>query len=183
MFCFITGTFWAGGEKKSKHAQKTWIWYVHVPLKGSFQNFLQATPSYRSSPLPPRPYAMSPMPPYSLTGVQKELMVRCLPQCMFLTSRKPYFVSFSSKSNEVNDWKQKLQNQSETFKLETKKKEEDIFSKEKRIQELLENCKNLEKRVAEYSQARSEVEERSASSLEEIIVSWGKNSSWLCIIM
>ena len=22
-FCFITGTFWAGGEKKSKHAQKT----------------------------------------------------------------------------------------------------------------------------------------------------------------
>ena len=114
---------------------------------------------------------MSPMPPYSLTGVQKELMVRCLPQCMFLTSRKPYFVSFSSKSNEVNDWKQKLQNQSETFKLETKKKEEDIFSKEKRIQELLENCKNLEKRVAEYSQARSEVEERSASSLEEIKVS------------
>ena len=90
---------------------------------------------------------------------------------MFLTSRKPYFVSFSSKSNEVNDWKQKLQNQSETFKLETKKKEEDIFSKENRIQELLENCKNLEKRVAEYSQARSEVEERSASSLEEIKVS------------
>ena len=89
---------------------------------------------------------------------------------MFLTSRKPYFLSFSSKSNEVNDWKQKLQKQSETFKLETKKKEEDIFSKEKRIQELLENCKNLEKHVAEYSQARSEVEERSASSLEEIKV-------------
>lgn len=74
----------------------------------------------------------------------------------------------NSKSNEVNDWKQKLQNQSETFKLETKKKEDDIVSKEKRIQQLLENCKNLEKRVAQYSQARSEVEEKSASSLEEI---------------
>ncbi|XP_020607891.1 leucine-, glutamate- and lysine-rich protein 1-like [Orbicella faveolata] len=74
----------------------------------------------------------------------------------------------NSKSNEVNDWKQKLQNQAETFKLETTKKEEDILSKEQRIQQLLENCKNLEKRVVEYSQARSEVEEKSASSLEEI---------------
>lgn len=82
-----------------------------------------------------------------------------------------YKISFSSKSNEVNDWKQKLQNQAETFKLEAKKKEEDILSKEKCIQQLLENCKNLEKRVAEYSRARSEVEEKSVSSLEEIKVS------------
>lgn len=101
--------------------------------------------------------------------------MRCLPQGMLFffnfTTRKPFFfISFSSKSNELNDWKQKLQNQSETFKLETKKKEEDILSKEKHIQQLLENCKNLEKHVAEYSKARSEVEEKSASSLEEIRV-------------
>lgn len=93
--------------------------------------------------------------------------------CIFSLHKTNSFlkISFSSKSNEVNDWKQKLQNQAETFKLETKKKEEDILSKEKRIQQLLENCKNLEKRVAEYSRARSEVEEKSASSLEEIKVS------------
>ena len=96
------------------------------------------------------------------------------PTVHVFTFQTPYFISFSSKTNEVNDWKQKLQNQSETFKLETKKKEEDIFSKEKRIQELQENCKNLEKRVAEYSQARSEVEEKSASSLAEIKVRFPK---------
>ena len=120
-------------------------------------------------------HAVSPEPTHTLKGVQKGLMMRCQPPCIFLTSRKPFFISFSSKSTEVSDWKQKLQNQSETFKLETKKKEGDILSKEKHIQQLLENCKNLEKRVAEYSQARSEVEEKSASSLEEIKVSCPRN--------
>lgn len=91
--------------------------------------------------------------------------------------------SFSSKSNEVNDWKQKLQNQAETFKLETTKKEEDILSKEQRIQQLLENCKNLEKRVVEYSQARSEVEEKSASSLEEIKVSCSEKNKHGLILL
>ena len=92
--------------------------------------------------------------------------------CIFSLHKTNSFlkISFSSKSNEVNDWKQKLQNQAETFKLEAKKKEEDILSKEKHIQQLSENCKNLEKHVAEYSRARSEVEEKSASSLEEIKV-------------
>lgn len=106
---------------------------------------------------------------------------------IYLTSRKPCFffflASFSSKSNEVNDWKQKLQNQAETFKLETTKKEEDILSKEQRIQQLLENCKNLEKRVVEYSQARSEVEEKSASSLEEIKVSCSEKNKHGLILL
>lgn len=94
-----------------------------------------------------------------------------------------FLASFSSKSNEVNDWKQKLQNQAETFKLETTKKEEDILSKEQRIQQLLENCKNLEKRVVEYSQARSEVEEKSASSLEEIKVSCSEKNKHGLILL
>ena len=80
--------------------------------------------------------------------------------------------SFSSKSNEVNEWKEKLQNQSGTLKEEIKKNQEDMLSKEKQIQQLVENCKNLEKRVAEYSKAQNEVEEKSANSLDEIKVAF-----------
>ena len=77
---------------------------------------------------------------------------------------------FSSKVNEVNEWKNKFQSESGSLKEEIKKNQGDVLSKEKQIQQLMENCKNLEKQVAEYSKARNDVEEKSANSLEEIKV-------------
>lgn len=77
---------------------------------------------------------------------------------------------FSSKVNEVNEWKNKFQSESGSLKEEIKKNQGDLLSKEKQIQQLVENCKNLEKQVAEYSKARNDVEEKSANSLEEIKV-------------
>ena len=77
---------------------------------------------------------------------------------------------FSSKVNEVNEWKNKFQSESGSLKEEIKKNQGDVLSKEKQIQQLVENCKNLEKQVAEYSKARNDVEEKSANSLEEIKV-------------
>lgn len=73
-----------------------------------------------------------------------------------------------SKTNDLNNYKEKLQTQEETFKQETKKKQGDLLSKEKQIQELLENCRDLEKRVAEFTNARNVEEEESVNSLEEI---------------
>lgn len=77
---------------------------------------------------------------------------------------------YSSKVNEVNEWKNKFQSESGSLKEEIKKNQGDLLSKEKQIQQLVENCKNLEKQVAEYSKARNDVEEKSANSLEEIKV-------------
>ena len=70
----------------------------------------------------------------------------------------------------MNEWKNKFQSESGSLKEEIKKYQGDILSKEKQIQQLVENCKNLEKQVAEYSKARNDVEEKSANSLEEIKV-------------
>lgn len=61
-----------------------------------------------------------------------------------------------------------MQNQAEAFKQETKKKDDDLVAKEKQIQQLLDHCKNLETRIAEFTKSRSEEEEKSANSLEEI---------------
>ena len=61
-----------------------------------------------------------------------------------------------------------MQNQAEAFKQETKKKDDDLVAKEKQIQQLLDHCKNLETRIAQFTKTRSEEQEKSANSLEEI---------------
>ena len=75
---------------------------------------------------------------------------------------------FRSKSSDLNDYKEKMQNQAEAFKQETKKKDKDLVAKEKQIQQLLDNCKNLETCIGEFTKTRSEEQEKSANSLEEI---------------
>ena len=77
----------------------------------------------------------------------------------------------------MNDYKEKLQNQAETFKQETKKKQDDLLAKEKQIQQLSENCKNLERCIAEFTKIRDEEQEKSANSLEEIKV------GFLCAVL
>ena len=55
-------------------------------------------------------------------------------------------------------------------KQETEKKQDDILAKEKQIQQLLEKSKDFERRVAEFTNARSVEVEKQANSLEELKV-------------
>ena len=59
----------------------------------------------------------------------------------------------------MNDYKEKIQNQAEAFKQDTKKKDDDLLAKEKQIQQLLDNCKNLETRIAEFTKTKDEEQE------------------------
>ena len=77
---------------------------------------------------------------------------------------------FRSKTNDLTSLEEKLQNQAKTSKLETQKKQDDILAKEKQIQQLLEKSKDLERRVAEFTNARSVEQEKQANSLEELKV-------------
>ena len=79
---------------------------------------------------------------------------------------------FRSKRNDLTSLEEKLQNQAEAFKQETQKKQDDILAKEKQIQPLLERCKDLERRVAEFTSARSAEEEKQANSLQELKVTF-----------
>ena len=79
---------------------------------------------------------------------------------------------FRSKTNDLTSLQEKLQNQAEGFKQETQKKQNDILAREKQIQQLLERCKDLERSVAEFTNARSVEEEKQAISLQEFKVTF-----------
>ena len=79
---------------------------------------------------------------------------------------------FRSKTNDLTSLQEKLQNQAEGFKQETQKKQNDILAREKQIQQLLERCKDLERSVAEFTNARSVEEEKQANSLQELKVTF-----------
>ena len=79
---------------------------------------------------------------------------------------------FRSKTNDLTSLQEKLQNQAEGFKQETQKKQNDILAREKQIQQLLERCKDLERSVAEFANARSVEEEKQAISLQELKVTF-----------
>ena len=79
---------------------------------------------------------------------------------------------FRSKTNDLTSLQEKLQNQAEGFKQETQKKQNDILAREKQIQQLLERCKDLERSVAEFTNARSVEEEKQAISLQELKVTF-----------
>ena len=55
-------------------------------------------------------------------------------------------------------------------KQDHERTKEALISKEKEMHRLVENRRNLEKRIAEFSEARNKSEERSANSLDEIKV-------------
>lgn len=77
---------------------------------------------------------------------------------------------FRSKTNDLTSLEEKLQNQVKASKQETEKKQDDILAKEKQIQQLLEKSKDFERRVAEFTNARSVEVEKQANSLEELKV-------------
>lgn len=91
----------------------------------------------------------------------------------FLAITARFFIScpfFRSKTNDLTSLEEKLRNQAKASKQETQKKQDDILAKEKQIQQLLERSKELERRVAEFTNARSVEEEKQANSLEELKV-------------
>lgn len=75
---------------------------------------------------------------------------------------------FRSNTSDLNDYKEKIRNQAETFKQETKKKDDDLLSKQKQIQQLLDRSEILEKRITEFTKTRNEEQEKSANSMEEM---------------
>ena len=77
---------------------------------------------------------------------------------------------FRSKTNDLTSLEEKLQNQAKASKQEIQKKQDDILAKEKQIQQLVEKSKDLERRVAEFTNARSVEEEKQANSYEELKV-------------
>lgn len=75
---------------------------------------------------------------------------------------------FRSNTSDLNDYKEKIRNQAETFKQETKKKDDDLLSKQKQIQQLLDRSEILEKRITEFTKTRDAEQEKSANSMEEM---------------
>ena len=87
---------------------------------------------------------------------------------------------FRSKTNDLTSLEEKLQNQAKASKQETQKKQDDILAKEKQIQQLVEKSKDLERRVAEFTNARSVEEEKQANSYEELKVTLCLKYDLLC---
>lgn len=73
-----------------------------------------------------------------------------------------------SKSSDLNNYKEKLQTQTEVFQQEITLKEDKLLSKESQILELTENCQNLEKRIAEFTNNRNSEEEKKLNRAAEM---------------
>ncbi|XP_067048931.1 uncharacterized protein [Acropora muricata] len=73
-----------------------------------------------------------------------------------------------SKSSDLNNCKEKLQTQTEVFQQEITLKEDKLLSKESQIRELTENCQNLEKRIAEFTNDRNSEEEKKLNRAAEM---------------
>lgn len=73
-----------------------------------------------------------------------------------------------SKSSDLNNYKEKLQTQTEVFQQEITLKEDKLLSKESQIRELTENCQNLEKRIAEFTKNRNSEEEKKLNRAAEM---------------
>ena len=79
-----------------------------------------------------------------------------------------FFFCYRSKSSDLNNYKEKLQTQTEVFQQEITLKEDKLLSKESEIRELTENCQNLEKRIAEFTNNMNSEEEKKLNRAAEM---------------